>query len=108
MRVAARRNWPGILSIVLAAASVAMYWAGSITGSNPDYVGGFTNFALSAFQLGSATSALVGFLALLRARRGAGGMVTAIIGLVIGGTLLVLWVAWIGMLIFLNPPGLGE
>jgi hypothetical protein len=101
---AARKNWPGIVSIVLAAASVGAY-ALSISLPPPDPYGPdkFHPLLTSIYQLGTASSALVGFLAVLRARRGGGGLVTAIIGLILGGALLFLWVAWIGMLIVFNP-----
>ena len=101
------RNWPGILSIVLAFASVAIYWLGTVLPPPSPYSASNAGQALfSVFQLGTATSALVGFLAVLRARRGARGMATAIIGLLLGGTLTFLWVAWIGMLM-LFPTALG-
>jgi hypothetical protein len=50
---------------------------------------------------------VVGIWAVVRARRGAGGLATAIAGLVLGGALTLLWVGWIAMLMLLNPPGLG-
>jgi len=101
---AARKNWPGVLSIVVAGASIGAY-ALSISRPPPNPYGVDTSgpFLTSMFELGAATSALVGFLAVLRARRGGGGMVAAIVGLVLGGTLLFMWIAWIGMLMLLNP-----
>jgi len=104
---ALRRNWPGILSLVLAAASVGMYvFAVSVSWADPlgPLIG---QFVFSAFQLGTATSTLVGFLAIRRARRGGGGMATAVAGLVAGGSLLFLWVAWIAGLLIFNP-SMGE
>jgi hypothetical protein len=98
----AGRSWPGVLSIALAVASVAMYWIGTLVPDNPYSSGQFGNFAVSTFQLGTATSALVGFLAVRRARQGGGGLVVSIIGLVVGSTLTFLWVAWFGMLV-LDP-----
>ena len=105
---AARRNWPGAVSILLAFASVTAYWLGTAVGSNPNNVGTLNVSLIPIFQLSSATSALVGFLAVRRARRGGGGLATSVIGLALGGTLTLLWVAWIGMLIVFNPTGLGQ
>ncbi len=103
---AAGRNWPGVVSIVLAVVSVAMYWLGTFP-PDPNSAGGIGVLSFSMFQLCAATSAVVGFLAVRRARRGAGGLVTAIMGLVLGGTLTFLSVAWISMLM-LNPGAMGE
>ena len=101
------RNWPGILSILLAFASAAMYWLATVVPPpNPYGAVDLGQFLVSIFQLGTATSALVGFLAVLRARRGSGGLATAIIGLLLGGTLTLLWVVWIGGLM-LFPGALG-
>lgn len=101
------RNWPGIVSILLAFASVATYWLGTVLPPPSPYSASNLGQSLfSMFQLGTATSALVGFLAVLRARRGAGGLAAAIVGLLLGGTLTLLWVAWIGMLM-LFPSALG-
>lgn len=97
--VVVRRNWPGMLSILLAIASVAMYWLATVILPPTPY--GAVNVGqslVSIFQIGAATSALVGFLAVLRARRGHGGLATGIIGLLLGGTLTFLWVAWIVMM----------
>lgn len=104
---AMRRNWPGILAILLAIASIAMYWLGTVVPPpSPSSATNLGQAFLSMFQLGAATSAVVGFLAVLRARRGAGGLATAIIGLILGGTLTLLWVVWIGGLM-LFPSALG-
>jgi hypothetical protein len=101
---AARKNWPGALSIVVAVASAGAFaLSTSRPPPNPYGVDTFGPFLTSMFELGAATSALVGFLAALRARRGGGGMLTAIIGLALGGTLLLMWIAWVGMLMLLNP-----
>ncbi len=104
---AVRRNWPGILAILLASVSVAIYWLETVAPPPSPYSACNLGQSLfSIFQLGTATSALVGFLALRRARQGAGGLATAIIGFMLGGTLTLLWVAWIGMLM-LFPGALG-
>lgn len=96
------RNWPGIVSILLAFASVAMYWLGTVVPPpSPASSSNVGQSLVSMFQIGSATSALVGFLAVLRARRGAGGLAAAIIGLLLGGALTFLWMAWIAMLMLL-------
>ncbi len=102
---AAGRNWPGVVSIVLAVTSVVMYWLGTFP-PDPNSAGGLGVLSFSMFQVCAATSALVGFLAVRRARGGGGGLVTAIIGLALGGTLTFLWVAWIGGLM-LNPGAMG-
>lgn len=86
---AAKRNWPGILSIALAVASVAIYMP-----------------AAGLFALGTAASLVVGIAAVMRARRGVGSFVIAIVGVVLGGTLTLLWMAWIVGLM-LNPGALG-
>jgi hypothetical protein len=62
---------------------------------------------ISLFQLGTIASLRIGLAAVLRAWRGGGGFASAITGLVLGGTLTLLWVVWIGMLI-LNPGALGD
>jgi hypothetical protein len=58
--------------------------------------------AAELFALGTALSLLAGIMGVLRARRGAGGLITAIVGVVIGGTLTFLWVAWI-VALAVNP-----
>ena len=104
---AVQRNWPGILAILLAFASVALYWLGTVVPPpNPSSATDLGQSLVSMFQLASATSALVGFLAVLRARRGAAGLATAIIGLLLGGTLTLLWVVYIGGLM-LFPGAIG-
>ena len=83
------RNWPGLLSIALAVASVAVYLP-----------------APGFFALGTLASLVVGIAAVVRARRGLGSVVIAGIGVVVGGTLTVLWVVWIVGLT-LNPGAIG-
>ncbi len=53
------------------------------------------------------SSFVVGIAAVIQARSGAGGLGTAIIGLVVGGVLTFLWVACIGMPM-LNPGALDD
>ena len=53
------------------------------------------------------SSFVVGIAAVIQARSGAGGLGTAIIGLVVGGVLTFLWVACIGILM-LNPGALDD
>jgi hypothetical protein len=101
-----RNSRLGLLSILLAAASVAAYLVSIITGVNLDFLGKFGAVLGSAFQLGTVASLLVGIAAVLRARRGAGGFSLTVAGLILGGTLTLLWTAWIGMLM-LNPRALG-
>ncbi len=101
------RNSLGLLSIGLAAASVAAYMVPILTGGNLDVLGTFGALLTSLFQLGTVASLLIGIAAVLRARRGAGGFPLAIAGLVLGGVLTFLWVAWIVGLM-LNPGALGE
>lgn len=102
-----RRNWPGALSILLAIASVGAYWLPIALGPPPpDSSGSLDQFLFWMSLLGAATSALVGFLAVSRARRGGGGLATSIISLLLGGTLTLLWVVWIGGLT-LFPGALG-
>lgn len=57
-------------------------------------------------MLGTLASLVVGIIGIQRGRRGAGGLITAIIGVFIGGTLTFLWVAWI-VGIMLDPGALG-
>ena len=83
------RNWPGLLSIALAVASVAVYLP-----------------AAGLFALGTVASLVIGIAAVVRARRGLGSVVIAGIGAVIGGALTFLWVWWI-VAISVNPGGLG-
>jgi hypothetical protein len=106
MRSVASRNWPGALSIALALGSLGMYAASIAAGPSPAYLGKAGPLFADFFQLGSTSSLVVGIAAVVRARRGAGGRGTAIIGLVLGGALTFLWVAWIGMLM-LNPGAMG-
>ncbi len=106
MRSVARRNWPGAASITLAVGSVGMYVASVAAGPTPAYLGKAGPVFVVLFQLCGMASLVVGIAAVIRARRGAGGLGTAIIGLVLGGALTFLWVAWIGMLM-LNPGAMG-
>ncbi len=107
MSSVARRNWPGVLSIALALLSVGMYVASIAAGPSQAYLGKAGPLLLDLFLLSSPSSLVVGIAAVIRARRGVGGLGTAIIGLVLGGALTFLWVAWIGMLM-LNPAAMGE
>lgn len=107
MRSFAVKNWPGLVSIVLAVLAVAAYMAGVATASDAPYLGKLGPVFIDLFQLGTTLSLVVGIAAIVRARRGGGGLVTAIIGVALGGTLTFLWVGWIGMLMVFNPPGLG-
>lgn len=100
MKAAVARNSLGLLSIALALAGVAAYMVPVLTG------GDFGAVLVSTFQLGTVSSFLIGIAAVLRARRVAGGLVSAIAGLVLGGTLTLLWVAWIVGLM-LNPGAIG-
>ncbi len=102
-----RRNWLGALAILLALASIGAYWLPIALGPPaPDSSGSLDQLLFWMFQLCAAMSALVGFLAVRRARRAGGGLATAIIGLLLGGTLTLLWVVWIGGLM-LFPGALG-
>lgn len=107
MRLFAAKNWPGVISIVIAVLAIAAYVTSVLSGSAPIYLGKVGPLFGDLFQLGTTLSLVVGIAAVVRARRGGGGLVTAIIGLVLGGTLTVLWVGWIGVLVILNPAGLG-
>jgi hypothetical protein len=107
MRTVASRNWPGALSITLALSSVAMYGVGIAAGPNTAYVSKAGPLFVDLFQLGTTSSLVVGIAGVIRARRGAGGLASAIIGLVLGGALTFIWVAWIGVLM-LNPGALGD
>ena len=102
-----RRSWPGFLSIALAATAVFLYWAGTPWGFGELAIGKLGPMFFDLFQLCTTLSLMVGAIAVVRARRGAGGLPTALIGVVLGGTLTFLWVAWIGMLM-LNPGALGD
>jgi hypothetical protein len=84
-QTAIKRNWPGLLSIGLSVAGVALYFP-----------------VTALFVLCTAASLVVGIAAVVRARRGAGGLITSIVGLVLGGALTFLWVAWI-VLFEVNP-----
>jgi hypothetical protein len=70
-------------------------------------MGEFGPTFIGLFQLCTTLSLVVGIAAVVRARRGAGGLPTAVAGMLIGGTLTLLWAAWIGMLM-LNPGAMGE
>lgn len=107
MRSFAVKNWPGFASIVLAVFAVAMYMASVASAQSTPYLGKLGPVLIDAFQLGTTLSLVVGVAAIVRARRGGGGLVTAIIGVALGGALTFLWVGWIGMLMIFNPPGLG-
>jgi hypothetical protein len=107
MSSVANRNWPGALSIALALGSLGMYAASIAAGPSPAYLDKAGPLFVDLFQLSTTSSFVVGIAAVIRARRGAGGLGTAIIGLVLGGVLTFLWVAWIGMLM-LNPGALGD
>jgi hypothetical protein len=100
MRATVARNSLGLLSIALAAASVAAYMLSVLMGGNLAVL-------ITTLQLGTVASLLVGIAAVLRARRRAASFALAIAGLVLGGTLTLLWVAWIVGLM-LNPGAIGE
>jgi hypothetical protein len=102
-----RKNWPGLLSITLAATAVFMYWAGTPWGFAAGSMGKLGAVSFDLFQLCTTSSLIVGIVAVVRARRGAGGLPTAVAGTAIGGTLTLLWVIWIGGLM-LNPGALGD
>ncbi len=101
VRAAVARNSLGLLSIALAGASIAAYFVPVV-----NILGKFGAVLGSTFELGTVASLVVGIAAVLRARRGAGSYAVAIAGLVLGGTLTLLWVGWIGMLM-LNPGAMG-
>jgi len=100
------RNSLGLLSIGLAAASVAAYVILIWTGGRLDFLGKLGALFGFSFQLGTLASLVVGVAAVARARRTSHGLPVAITGVVVGGVLTLLWVAWFGMLM-LNPGAFG-
>ncbi len=106
VKAAWARNWLGLVSIGLGAASVAAYMVPIWAGGNLDFLGKFGAMFGSSFALGTLASLLVGVAAVVRARRISGGLPLAITGVLVGGVLTLLWVAWLGMLMLI-PGAMG-
>ncbi len=105
------RNWLGPLAIALAAISVVTY-VGAVVWSNylslhPEASAGkLTSLLFPVSPMAAAASTFTGIAAVLRARRGRGGLAMAIAGLALGGALTALFAIWFLGLI-LNPGALG-
>ncbi len=111
MQGALRRNWLGLLAIVLAVMSISSYvgavlWSAYV-GSHPNASAGKADALVIGIAPPTAIASLVvGIFALRRARRGNGGLTAAIVGVVLGGLLTLAIAVWI--LVLLLSPGLGD
>ena len=111
MQGALRRNWLGLLAILLAVMSIASYlgavlWSAYV-GSHPNASAGKADAVVIGIAPPTAIASLVvGIFALRRARRRTGGLTVAIVGVVLGGLLTLAIAVWI--LVLLLSPGLGD
>ena len=86
------RNWLGVLAIALAAMSFASFIGAAVWS---DYLGLPPEaFVFLVSPIAAAASIFSGIAAVLRARRGRGGLAMAVAGLAAGGVLTVLLAIW--------------
>jgi hypothetical protein len=111
MQGALRRNWMGLLAILLAVMSIASYlgavlWSAYVS-SHPNASAGKGDALVIGIGPPTAIASLVvGIFALRRARRGNGRLTVAIVGVVLGGMLTLAIAVWI--VVLLLSPGLGD
>src|SRR5258708_27320139 len=107
MQGALRRNWLGLLAIVLAGMSISSYlgavlWSAYV-GSHPNASAGKADaLVIGIAPLTAIASLVVGIFALRRARRGDGRLPVAIVGLVLGRLLTLALPLWLVALL-LHP-----